>query len=280
MFKIGEFSKLTQVPASTLRYYDEIGLFKPENTGHESGYRYYRATQIPKLNRVVALKELGLNLEQIQAILSQELDVEMFKGMLVLKQAELEQQLEEGQARLQRIHARISQLKLDDLETSAKIELKSISQLDYLSLKAVVSGFQEAIKLMGNITQVVKQSIPSKKIGHFVAILIQDCYESENIELQLGYLVNDWEYSDLPKVQNYELAVEHLPGYETVLSAIHIGLPSESFLTRSGIAAWLEKSDYEMAGDSREVFLSLPNPRKLNEAIIELQYPIKKKINN
>ena len=49
MFKIGEFSKLTQVSIRMLRYYDEAGLLKPSSTDPWTGYRMYSAQQILSL---------------------------------------------------------------------------------------------------------------------------------------------------------------------------------------------------------------------------------------
>lgn len=43
MFKIGEYSKITQVSGGQLRYYDEIGLLKPAKIDEWTGYRYYSA---------------------------------------------------------------------------------------------------------------------------------------------------------------------------------------------------------------------------------------------
>ena len=63
MFKIGEFSKLSQVTVKTLRYYDEIGLLKPAEVDRFTSYRYYSARQLPRLHRILALKDLGLSLE-------------------------------------------------------------------------------------------------------------------------------------------------------------------------------------------------------------------------
>ena len=65
MFKIGEFSRLAQVPVPTLRYYDQVGLLKPVKVDTFSGYRYYAASQLPRLHRILALKGLGFTLEQI-----------------------------------------------------------------------------------------------------------------------------------------------------------------------------------------------------------------------
>ena len=64
MFRIGEFSRIAQVSGRLLRYYDEIGLLSPEFTDPQTGYRYYSAHQLPRLNRILVLKELGLSLEQ------------------------------------------------------------------------------------------------------------------------------------------------------------------------------------------------------------------------
>lgn len=69
MFTVGEFSKIAQVAKRLLRYYDQIGLFSPENVDDWTGYRSYSTYQLPQLNCILALKELGLSLEQIRLML-------------------------------------------------------------------------------------------------------------------------------------------------------------------------------------------------------------------
>lgn len=65
MFKIGEFSKLTQVSIRMLRYYDETGLLKPAETDKFTSYRLYSAEQIPVLNKILFLRNLGFNVSEI-----------------------------------------------------------------------------------------------------------------------------------------------------------------------------------------------------------------------
>lgn len=65
-YKIGEFSKLVNVPVKTLRYYDEISLFKPKEVDIFSNYRYYLESQINDLNIILELKEAGFMLEEIK----------------------------------------------------------------------------------------------------------------------------------------------------------------------------------------------------------------------
>lgn len=69
LYKIGEFSKLVNVPVKTLRYYDEINLFKPQEIDLFSGYRYYSEKQIDDLEVILNLKEVGFSLEEIKKIL-------------------------------------------------------------------------------------------------------------------------------------------------------------------------------------------------------------------
>jgi len=70
MFKIGEFSKLTQVSIRMLRYYDETGLLTPAATDRFTNYRLYAAEQIPTLNKIIFLRDLGFNVSEIAIALN------------------------------------------------------------------------------------------------------------------------------------------------------------------------------------------------------------------
>jgi len=86
MFKIGDFSRLGQVSTRMLRHYDQLGLLKPKHTDKFSGYRYYTIDQLGDLNRIIALKELGLSLEQIAQIMGEAkpLNADKLRGMLMM----------------------------------------------------------------------------------------------------------------------------------------------------------------------------------------------------
>lgn len=66
MYKIKEFSMLSNTAQATLRYYDEIGLFKPSYVDFYSGYRYYEEEQINIIKKINKLKAIGLSLEKIK----------------------------------------------------------------------------------------------------------------------------------------------------------------------------------------------------------------------
>ena len=110
MFKIGEFSRLSRVSVRMLRHYDQLGLLTPSQTDPFTGYRYYSAEQLPRLNRILALRDLGFSLEQIAGMLEDDLSTDQLLGMLKLKRAEVEEQMRLEQQRLARLEVRIRQI--------------------------------------------------------------------------------------------------------------------------------------------------------------------------
>lgn len=90
MLQIGEFSKLTGVPIRTLRYYDEIDLFKPADIDLFTNYRYYNEEQIEDLNLINKLKSVGFSLDEIKQNWNKFTDNIMLK-----KQQELREKLKD-----------------------------------------------------------------------------------------------------------------------------------------------------------------------------------------
>lgn len=70
LFTIGEISKLFNINIKTLRYYDEIDLFKPIFIDSNNNYRYYSTDQFEQLNTIMYLKALGMSLSKISFHLS------------------------------------------------------------------------------------------------------------------------------------------------------------------------------------------------------------------
>src|SRR5215204_3596251 len=113
MFRIGEFAQIAQVSGRQLRFYDQLGLLQPAHTDPQTGYRYYSIRQLPRLNSILALKELGLALEQIGPLLEDKISPADLRSMLVLKRAQLERSLHEEEARLRHVESRIAQIDRD-----------------------------------------------------------------------------------------------------------------------------------------------------------------------
>jgi len=125
MFSIGEFSRLGGVSVRTLRHYDEIGLLRPATVDPETGYRGYRAEQLGQLNRIMALKELGLSLTQARRLLSG-ITVEELRGMLMLRRAQLEHELQEHRNQLLGVEARLRSIAREGATPADDIVAKTI----------------------------------------------------------------------------------------------------------------------------------------------------------
>lgn len=133
MFRIGEFSKIAQVPASVLRYYDDIGLFSSIHSDPETGYRYYSVEQLSQLNRILALKDLGLTLDQIKQLVLNEVSPEEIRRMLSLRKAQIEQTLQVEATRLRVVESRLQQLEREGGFQDKDVALKALPAQPFLS---------------------------------------------------------------------------------------------------------------------------------------------------
>jgi len=110
-YTIGKLSKLTCISVDALRYYDEIGLLKPAFIDQLSGYRYYTDECAAVLAQILELKEYGLELSKIKAIMADGQSAEdvLRKQQLVL--LERKRALDES---IGKLNARLNKVKEED----------------------------------------------------------------------------------------------------------------------------------------------------------------------
>lgn len=66
MYKIGELSKIVDIPVRTLRYYDEFGILTPTQIDQFTGYRYYDDESILNIEMIKSLKSVNFTLHEIK----------------------------------------------------------------------------------------------------------------------------------------------------------------------------------------------------------------------
>jgi DNA-binding transcriptional MerR regulator len=157
MFRIGEFSQIARVSGRLLRYYDGLGLLRPDRIDPQTGYRYYSARQLPRLNRILALKELGLPLDQIARMLDEQVSADEIRGMLMLKKAELQQSLREEEARLRSIESRLKQVEEQGSIADYDVVIKSAPAQPYLSVRSIFPALGDAIAMMRGVGEAVTE---------------------------------------------------------------------------------------------------------------------------
>ena len=96
MFPIGQFARLAGISAKQLRAYDALGLFRPVWVDPSSSYRYYSPAQLPELRRILALRQLGMPLDEIGALVRGG----DLREALERRRAELERERRQAEERL------------------------------------------------------------------------------------------------------------------------------------------------------------------------------------
>jgi len=133
MLKIGEFSRLSQVTIKTLHHYDELGLLKPVHIDPITNYRFYDVKQLPRIHRIMALKEMGLSLEQIGTMLENEPSTEEMRGMLRMQQAQIQQQVNVAQRQLAMVEFRLRMIEAESNFPELDVVMKRVEPLRALS---------------------------------------------------------------------------------------------------------------------------------------------------
>ncbi|MFI1303595.1 MerR family transcriptional regulator [Streptomyces sioyaensis] len=141
MFTIGDFARYGRVSARMLRHYDALGLLRPARTDPFSGYRYYEAAQLARLNRIIALKDLGFSLQQVGAILTEEVSVPELRGMLRLRRAELEAALTAAGARLAQVEARLRTIESEGRMSADDVVVKPTGTVLLAELTGIAAGY-------------------------------------------------------------------------------------------------------------------------------------------
>ena len=166
MLKIGEFSRLSQVTVKTLHHYDELGLIKPAHIDPATGYRFYVVEQLPRIHRIMALKELGLSLEQIGLMLDQELPTEQMRGMLRLKQTEINQEVQQAQRQLAMVEFRLRMIEAEINFPILDVVIKRLDAMRFLSFFVQPPSSKKTAMGMEKTVKAVHQAIADGVIKH------------------------------------------------------------------------------------------------------------------
>jgi DNA-binding transcriptional MerR regulator len=124
-----------------LRHYDAIGLLRPARVDPSTGYRYYDVAQLPRLHRAVALKELGFTLEQVTAVLDEQVSAAELRGMLRLRRAQLQEQIASDAERLARVEARLLVIGMEGAAPSDEVIVRHVPAVRVAAVSDLAPGY-------------------------------------------------------------------------------------------------------------------------------------------
>lgn len=273
MFKISDFSKICRVPASSLRYYANIGLLEPGYIDPMTGYRYYTFDQLPRLHRILALKDLGMSLEQIALLLNDEVTPSELRGMLRMKQAEIEQHIEEQQTRLTRVAARLQQIEQEGKMPEQEIILKTVEPQHVLSIREVVPTHVYVGTLMLKATMAIS-SKGVTLISPPYTIFHDDEFKQTNMDIEIVLPVDKNVTSNIEMYDNSQLSVRETENVPLVASLIHRGDYATLEASYETLGQWINANGYRIVGAAHEIYLRPMDKEGI--AVVELQFPVAK----
>ncbi|SHF93497.1 MerR family transcriptional regulator [Streptoalloteichus hindustanus] len=271
MFTIGDFAKHGRVSVRMLRHYDALGLLRPAHVDPSSGYRFYEAAQLARLNRVIALKDLGFTLQQVRSILDERVSVEELRGMLRLRQAELAASMAAAAARLTSVEARLRTIESEGRMPHDDVVLKRVPPVRVAELTGTAASYAP-----GDIGPV-----------------IQPLYDELHQRLELAGVVPTGPaisyYEDAPRGEGAVLvhasvpvaadvrggadfSVVELPGIEQAATVVHRGSMDDVVGTAQTLAHWIDAHGYRSTGYARELTLDCAGGPE--EWVTELQEPV------
>jgi DNA-binding transcriptional MerR regulator len=268
MFKIGEFSKLSKVSVKALRHYDDLGLLAPAAVDRFTSYRYYTADQLPRLNRILALKDLGLSLEEIRRLLAEGLPAAELRGMLRIKQAELERHLAEEHARLGRVAARLQQIEAEDAMPTHEVIVKEVPALRVASVRAIIPTFSAQGPLWDDLAAYLVQH-GLRPNAACLTIYHDEEYRERDVDAEVCEPV------DAPLGAAGHVTVYDLPACK-VAATVHHGSYDGLNSAYGALMGWIGANGYRIAGPNREIYLRNHADHGVGpeDLVTEVQFPV------
>ncbi|QIS10412.1 MerR family transcriptional regulator [Nocardia arthritidis] len=251
MLSIGDFARHGRVSVRMLRHYDAIGLLRPVRVDAVSGYRYYQAAQLARLNRIVALKDLGFTLEQVGRILDEKVGGAELRAMLALRRAELEQRIAGDRARLVQVESRLRVIEQEGIMPDHEVVVKTVAAVRVAELSAVADGFDP-----GAIGPVIRplfaelckrlEAAGTMPVGPGIAyydpnpdgsVVVHACMP---VHIAPG-AAPDVTITDLPEIQ--------------AATIVHHGSMDNALEPVQALGWWIESNGYRSLGAPREVTL-------------------------
>lgn len=270
MFRIGEFSKLTQVSVRMLRYYDETGLLKPAEVDTWTGYRMYSVEQIPTLNKIKYLRDSGFNVSEIAAALSND-NSTLIIELLEKKQHEIKKNMQLEQEKLVKIETAKHELLNGKNEIHYNVSIKSIPSYYVLSLRKIIPNYYAEGELWKELSDFAKGRNLDLSEETF-SIYYDEDYREENVDVELCAKANK-AGQDTESFKFY-----YTKPVPMMACTMVYGDFSNIATAYTVFANWLQKnSQYTMYGENRQIVHRGPwNEEDPKKYLTEIQIPLKK----
>lgn len=269
MLSIGDLARHTRVSVRMLRHYDALGLVTPEQVDQSTGYRWYSASQVGRVNALIALKALGFTLDQCRVILDDQVSVEQLRGMLRLRQAELEQQIRADTEGLTEVGRRLRSIERGLTMTNDTLQIKALPALRLAQVRAEVNDTTEISEMTGPLFDALTQRLASAGV------------DVEGRGIRTYYGRPDGSKIEVAAAVSLPAGIDSIEGVEFVdlpaeamaASVIHRGPAADIADAWLTLDVALEPRGLASYGVHRQVHLDAPEDT--TQWVVELQCPVR-----
>jgi effector-binding domain-containing protein len=194
------------------------------------------------------------------------------RHMLLMRRNDVERTLTVEAQRLRHIEVRIAQIETDGRLSSEDVVVRAEPARQLLSMRRTVASFREARGMLDVLQQSALPLLPERHGGQAVVISHSPQFELEELDLEFG-LAFDLDAPIYLRAGS-SLTLDELPAVERMAVCVRSGPPDEAYLLTARIGAFLEQNGEALDGPNRELFLHLPEPSRMQDAVVEMQFPL------
>ncbi|RKD29450.1 MerR family transcriptional regulator [Lacrimispora algidixylanolytica] len=266
LFTIGEMARLFHMNIRTLRYYDEIGVLKPEYVNEETNYRYYSTVQFERLNTIKYLRALDVPLEKILIFLNEK----EVSTILSIFEEQRERVLKKRE-QLSRIEKKITN-RMEQIEAAltapyGQVIVKQIPQREIVLLEKKITREEDLEPLIRDISKktYLDDAIFLGKVG--VSVSQEDLKNGEFKYFSSIFVILE----DEDDFMNKDVVLQ-----EGVYATVRYrGTHEEASSYYAMLLNYLMDSGLHIKGDSIEItMIDAGMTNDHNQYVTELQIPI------
>ncbi|MBS7575959.1 MULTISPECIES: MerR family transcriptional regulator [unclassified Enterococcus] len=241
MFKIGDFSKLTNLTVRALRHYEELELLLPERIDDVTNYRYYSTHQLTTVNKIKMLQQIGLPLKTIKEVI-QSNDTKLLEYHYNLREAEIRDELD-ALTKMQNIIDQLREkMKEGTFIEKYNVKLKEIPKRKVMAIRKKISSYNDEYELWTSLhEEFIKQSVKMANPPLGMTIYHDREYKEANIDIEVqSNIIGD--YTNTDDVKFYEDS-----GF-LIASVTFNGSYEQMPEVTQAIASWIEANNYVICG--------------------------------
>lgn len=270
MLKIGVFSKLGRVTVKTLRYWDEIGLLKPDFVNADNGYRYYAPAKLAKVHEIRSMKDIGLTLEDITTIIRDGYKKSVWIELLRSRKNALTDELNLCETRLTKLSQMLQLAEKEQI--MEQVEIRELPGVIVASMRTTIPSYNALFDIVPPMGKIMISQGAVCRIPEYCFNIYHDGeYRESEIDVEICEAVDDFctdgegiVYKKIAAVKEAAVIMHH-GGYDSLGKSYSL------------LMTWIDENGYEISDNPRESYIDgIWNRDNPEDWRTEIQIPVRK----